>query len=605
MAPPLLTLKDIHLTFGGTPLMVGVDLQVRRGDRIGLVGRNGSGKSTLLKIAAGLINPDAGERFIQPGLRVDYLSQEPDLSKFETVLSYVESAFAPGEDPYRARIMLAELGLSADAATSTLSGGESRRAALARALAREPDLLLLDEPTNHLDLPAIEWLEREVSSLSSAVVLISHDRRFLETLTRTILWLDRGQSRLLDKGFGAFERWRDEILEHETLARHKLDRQIAREEDWMQGGVTARRKRNVRRVGELAALRKAQREARRQLGTVTLESSYAGASGRLVIEATGVAKKFDDVVVAKDFTLRIARGDRLGLVGPNGVGKTTLLRLLLGDIEPDVGTIRRGSNLEVVTLDQKRDALDPQQTLAEALTGGRGDTVMINGRPRHVASFMKDFLFLPEQRGSPLRVLSGGERARVLLARAMARASNLLVLDEPTNDLDIETLDLLQELIGDYAGTVILVSHDRDFLDRTVTSLLVGEGDGTWMEYAGGYSDMLAQRGSGVTAKKRPVSSKTDEKGSFAQAVSAQTRKIRRKLSYKESRTLDRLPDDIEVMAVKIAQIEHALADPELFARDALAFRDLSEQLAELLARKQDAEDQWFELELKREELED
>ena len=354
------------------------------------------------------------------------------------------------------------------------------------------------EPTNHLDLPTIEWLEAELTGLRSAMVLISHDRRFLEALTRITVWLDRGTSRTLNKGFGGFEEWRDEVLEREETEQHKLDRKIVREQHWMHGGVTARRKRNVRRVGELAALRRQRKEARRQIGTVSMEASEAVASGRIVIDAQELSKSFDDQVIVRGFSMRVARGDRIGLVGPNGAGKTTLLKLLLGELQPDNGTVHHGTNLEVVTLDQNREALDPAETLARALTGGRGDTVTINGRPRHVASYMKDFLFLPEQVRSPLKVLSGGERARVLLARALATPSNVLVLDEPTNDLDLETLDLLQELISDYAGTVILVSHDRDFLDRTVTSVVVAEGNGRWLEYAGGYTDMLTQRGSGV-----------------------------------------------------------------------------------------------------------
>ena len=429
MAPPLLTLKGVRLTFGGTPLLTGAELQVSVGDRIGLVGRNGSGKSTFLKIAAGIVMPDDGERFLQPGLRIEYLPQEPDLSAYATVLEYVEDVFAESEDPYRARLLLNELGLEGAERTAHLSGGEGRRAALARALAPEPDLLLLDEPTNHLDLPAIEWLERELAAIRSAIILISHDRRFLEKLTRTTVWLDRGQSRELDKGFAAFEDWRDEVLEQEEIESHKLDRKIAREEQWMHGGVSGRRKRNVRRVAELASLRENRGQARRQVGSVSMEASEAGISGKLVAEAEELNKAFGAHVIVKDFSLRIARGDRVGLIGPNGAGKTTLLKLLMGEMAADSGSVRLGSNLEIVTLDQNREALNPEETLAHALTGGRGDMVTINGQARHVASYMKDFLFLPEQVRSPLKVLSGGERARVLLARALAKPSNLLVLD--------------------------------------------------------------------------------------------------------------------------------------------------------------------------------
>lgn len=608
MAPPFLTLKDIHLTFGGTPLMTGADLQVGRGDRIGLVGRNGSGKSTLLKIAAGLVAPDQGERFVQPGLSVQYLAQEPDLSAFATVLEYAEGGFSDGEDPYRARLLLNELGLDGSERPGEISGGEGRRAAIARALAPEPDLLLLDEPTNHLDLPAIEWLETELAGLRSAIVLISHDRRFLEALTRTTVWLDRGISRMLDKGFGAFEAWRDDVLEREELEQHKLDRKIVREQHWMHGGVTARRKRNVRRVDELAGLRQQRREARRQIGTVSMEASESGASGKIVIDARGLSKSFNENAVVHDFSLRVVRGDRIGLVGPNGAGKTTILKLLLGDLQPDAGTVRHGSNLEVVTLDQNREALDPEETLAYALTGGRGDTVTINGRPRHVASYMKDFLFLPEQVRSPLKVLSGGERARVLLARALAKPSNLLVLDEPTNDLDLETLDLLQELISDYSGTVVLVSHDRDFLDRTVTSVVMSEGDGCWVEYAGGYSDMLAQRGSGVAARELRGSGAVTEGAPGAieeKPKSAKTEpKSQKKLSFKEKHALETLPKRIDELAKTIEELSGELADPSLFQKAPDLFSELSNKLAAAQAELEQAEEHWLELEMKREGLE-
>ncbi len=588
--------------------MTGVDLQVGSGDRIGLVGRNGSGKSTLMKVAAGLVAPDSGERFVQPGLQIAYLAQEPDLSGYATVEAYAASGFAADEDPYRARLLLEELGLEGTEKPENISGGEARRAALAKALAPQPDLLLLDEPTNHLDLPAIEWLERELAALRSAIVLISHDRRFLEKLTRTTVWLDRGGSRRLEKGFGAFEAWRDEVLEQDELERHKLDRKIVREEQWMHGGVTARRKRNVRRVAELAQLRQVRREARQQVGKVAMEASEAAQSGKLVVEAVGLHKAFGAHVVVRDFSIRIARGDRIGLVGPNGAGKTTLLKLLLGELAPDEGSVRLGSNLEAVTLDQKREALDPEETLAHAMTGGRGDTVTVNGHARHVASYMKDFLFLPEQIRSPLKVLSGGERARLLLARALAKPSNLMVLDEPTNDLDLETLDLLQELIADYAGTVILVSHDRDFLDRTVTSVVVAEGDGTWVEYAGGYSDMLAQRGRGVGARHaRQVPSggaSIDEQAKVEGAGAASGAKTVRKLSFKDKHALEKLPAEMERLSGQAAAIGEKLADPELFAKSPERFAKLSEELAKVQADLQAAEDQWLELEMKREELE-
>jgi len=606
MANPVLTLKNIHLSFGGTPLMSGVDLQVMAGCRTGLVGRNGSGKSTLMKIAAGLVEPDRGERFVEPGLQIRYLEQEPDLNAWETVLAYAESDVAEGEDPFRARLLLNALGLTGDEAPQSLSGGEARRAALAKALVPRPDVLLLDEPTNHLDLPAIEWLEKELAGLPAAIVLISHDRRFLETLTRATVWLDRGRSRRLGKGFGAFEAWRDEVLEQEALEQHKLDRQIVREQQWMQGGVTARRKRNVRRVAELAALRQRRREARAPTGQVTLDAAQAQASGRLVIEAEGLTKAFGAHCVVDNFSIRIARGDKIGLVGPNGAGKTTLVKMLIGELAPDAGTIRHGSNLEIVTLDQHREELDPDTTLADALTGGRGDTISVGGRSRHVAGYMKDFLFEPEQIRSPIKVLSGGERARLMLARALAKPSNMLVLDEPTNDLDLETLDLLQELVADYAGTVIVVSHDRDFLDRTVTSTLAAEDAGRWVEYAGGYSDMLAQRGRAPLAEEGAGNAPADgaTKPAAGRNAPEAAPKQQRKLSFKDKHALETLPGEMAALEGELHQLEQELLDPELFQRDAKRFGESSARLATVREQLLAAEERWLALEILKEELE-
>ena len=402
---------------------------------------------------------------------------------------------------YRAEMLLADVGMTGDEDPASLSGGEARRAALARVLAAEPDILLLDEPTNHLDLPAIEWLEGELKTLRSALVLISHDRRFLQTLSRRTLWLDRGQTRLLDEGFAAFEAWRDIVLEEEELQQHKLDRQIVAEEHWLRYGVTARRKRNQNRLGRLQGLRTERREHRRTQGDVRLVASDAQVSGKLVVEAKNLSKSFGPRPIVRDFSTRILRGDRFGIVGANGAGKTTLINLITGVLEPDAGSVKLGTNLEMATLDQGRASLDPATTLKDALTGGGSDFVEINGARKHVVGYMKDFLFGPEQARTPLARLSGGERGRLMLARALALPSNLLVLDEPTNDLDLETLDLLQELLADYPGTIILISHDRDFLDRAVSSVLVAEGEGRWVEYAGGYSDMLAQRGAGIAAR--------------------------------------------------------------------------------------------------------
>ena len=601
MAPPLLNLAGIKLTFGGTPLLDGADLAASSGDKIALVGRNGSGKSTLLKIAAGLIEPQDGEVFRQPTATVRYLPQMPDMDGFATVHAYDESGLGPADDPHRATYLMEHLGLSGEENPASLSGGEARRAALARVMAPEPDILLLDEPTNHLDLSVIEWLEEELVRTSSALILISHDRRFLERVSRSTVWLDRGRTRRLDRGFAHFEEWRDQILEEEEREQHKLGRQIVREEHWLRYGVTARRKRNMRRLGELQQMRQRFRTHRGAEGTATLATSDAAESGKLVIEAKGIAKSFGDLAVVKDFSTRIQRGDRIGLVGPNGAGKTTLLKMLTGELAPDSGSVRLGVNLEIATLDQKRDAADPDETLAHYLTDGRGENLVVNGEQRHVVSYMKDFLFKPEQARTPVKELSGGERARLLLARVLARPANLLVLDEPTNDLDMETLELLQELVAGFSGTVLLVSHDRDFLDRTVTSVIAPEGGGRWVEYAGGYSDMLAQRG-GRRLDDRKVRRKADPTQEKAAAV--QPKAAAKKLSYKQQFALDNLPKKMEAVAQSIARLEDAIADPAYYERDPGGFQKTIAALDKERATLAALEEEWLELEMLREELE-
>ncbi|WP_292897733.1 ABC-F family ATP-binding cassette domain-containing protein [Nitratireductor sp.] len=601
MAPPLLKLDDIRLTFGGTPLLAGASLMVGPGERLALVGRNGSGKSTLLKIAAGLVEPQDGEIFRQPTATIRYLPQAPDWQGFATVRAYVEAGLGPADDINRVALVIDRLGLTGDEDPATLSGGEARRAALARVLAPEPDLLLLDEPTNHLDLATIELLEEELQRTSSALVTISHDRRFLEKVSRATVWLDRGMTRRLDKGFAHFEDWRDQVLEEEEREQHKLARKIEREEHWLRYGVTARRKRNVRRLGELQALREKHRSHRGAEGVATMAASDAAESGKLVIEAKGLAKSYDGLQVVEDFSARILRGDRVGFVGPNGAGKTTLINLLTGKLEPDEGSLRLGANLEIAILDQKR-ALDPLETLSHFLTDGRGDSVVVNGQERHVVSYMKDFLFKPEQARTPIRELSGGERARLVLARLLARPANLLVLDEPTNDLDMETLDLLQELVEDFPGTVLLVSHDRDFLDRTVTSTIAPAGDGRWIEYAGGYSDMMAQR-KGEELERRKARSAEQQKAKPAGNVSA-PKAASKKLSYKQKFALETLPKKIDELANEIVALEQKLADPNLYTRDTAAFQCYSKELDEKRASREKMEEEWLELEMLREEVE-
>ena len=603
MAPPLLKLDRIRLTFGGTPLLDGADLSVTAGDKIALVGRNGSGKSTLLKIAAGLVEAQEGEVFRHPSATIRYLAQMPDMEGFATVRAYVEAGRGPADDPHRVTYLIEHLGLTGDEHPDTLSGGEARRAALARVLAPEPDILLLDEPTNHLDLATIEWLEDELLRSSSAIILISHDRRFLERVSQATVWLDRGQTKRLDRGFAHFEEWRDQVLEEEERDQHKLGRQIVREEHWLRYGVTARRKRNMRRLGELQTMRQRFRTRRGPEGLASMAASEATESGKLVIEAKSISKSFGDLVVVKDFSTRIQRGDRIGLVGPNGAGKTTLLKMLTGELAPDSGTIRLGVNLDIATLDQKREKVDPEETLGHFLTRGRGDSLTINGQEKHVASYMKDFLFKPEQMRTPVRELSGGERARLILARILAQPANLLVLDEPTNDLDMETLDLLQELVAGFAGTVILVSHDRDFLDRTVTSTIAPDGDGKWVEYAGGYADMLIQRGSKRFERRSRKSEEAEASAPKAQAA-APPKPSSKKLSYKQKFALESLPKKMEEANAKIATLEKRLADPALFSRDPAGFQKIAASLDAERAALHAMEEEWLELEMLREEIE-
>ncbi|GJL96687.1 MAG: ATP-binding protein [Hyphobacterium sp.] len=596
--PPLLTLQNMALTFGVTPLLRDASLSVSEGDRICLVGRNGSGKSTFLKIAAGLAEADSGDRFLHPGATVRYLEQDPDLSSWPTVFDYIQSGLAPGDDEHRALYYLNSLGLTGEETTGTLSGGERRRAALARALAPAPDLLLLDEPTNHLDLPAIEWLEGELKSCGSALVLISHDRRFLSNLSRKTLWLDRGTTQELNKGFAFFEDWRDDLLEKEVEEQHKLSREIAREEHWVRYGVTARRKRNVRRMRELSALKSRHENHEKSQGLISIEQAESGKSGKRVIEAKGLNKSWGETPIVRDFSIRIDRGDRIGLVGPNGAGKTTLLNLLIGNLEPDSGEVRFGTNLDLATLDQHRAVLHPDWTVKDALSPG-GDHVIVGKSSKHVVAYMKDFLFRPEQAGTPVHALSGGEKARLLLARTLALPSNLMVLDEPTNDLDLETLDLLEDFIANYVGTVILITHDRDFLDRIARRTIAPEGEGKWQIYAGGYSDMLAQRGEDVAARKAVRTSTSQKSGS-----STASKTGKRKMANKDKYALEKLPREIDALTKKIGELESELASPDLFTRDPDRFNSASKHLADAQAALDDKETQWLELEALREEIE-
>jgi ATP-binding cassette subfamily F protein uup len=602
--PPLLTLTGVSLTFGGRPLFQDAALSVGAGERLCVVGRNGSGKSTLLKIAAGLVEPDAGTRFAQPGARIAHLPQEPDLSGFATLGAYAAADLAEAER-YRADIAMEALGVRADASAAGASGGERRRAALARLMAGEPELMLLDEPTNHLDIAAIEWLETTLRETRAGFVLISHDRTLLKNLTKATLWVDRGQIRRLERGFDGFEAWRDETLAQEDAERHKLDRLIKAEAKWAVEGISARRTRNQGRVRRLESLRAERREQVRVAGVAAMAFDGAPLSGKLVIEAKGLTKAYGGRAVVRDFSTRILRGDRVALVGPNGAGKTTLLKMLTGRLAPDAGTLRLGANLATAVFDQNREQLDPEASLWETLTGapelgvpGQSDGVTVRGRPRHVIAYLKDFLFDERQARGPVKALSGGERARLLLARIMAKESNLLVLDEPTNDLDVETLDLLQELLADYDGTALIVSHDRDFLDRVATSVIAAEGDGRWIEYAGGWTDHLAQKAPAAAPQAARAAAHRPAKAPEPRAAKAPA-----KLSSNQARRLDMLPGEIDRLGFEIRRLDDFLAAPDLYARDPAAFAKASAALAERQAALEAAEEEWLELETLREAL--
>jgi len=602
MAPPLIHLKDIRLTFGGTPLLNGAELAISENERLCLVGRNGSGKSTFLKIIAGETEADNGERFVQPSTTIRYLPQEPDLSGYASIRDYAVAGLNESDNPYRVDYLLDALDIDGARAPLNLSGGELRRAALVRALAAEPDILLLDEPTNHLDLPAIEWLEAELKASKSAFVLISHDRAFLKALSNATLWLDRGITHKVEQGFEHFEAWRDSFFEEEERNLQKLKQKIVAEEDWLRYGVTARRKRNVRRLGELHSLRAEHAEKKRASirPELSMQANASDTSGKLIVEAEKLNKSFGNKAVVRNFSIRIARGERIAVVGPNGAGKTTLLKLLMGELEPDSGTIRLGSNLDVATLDQQRASLSPDWTLKAALSQGTGDAVMIGGETRHIMSYMKDFMFRPEQANTPVQALSGGERGRLMLARALSQPSNVMVLDEPTNDLDLETLDLLQEMLATYDGTLLLVSHDRDFIDRVATTTIAYDKDGSWLPYAGGYSDMVIQRGYGI----RAVGSNAGSKPKVAKSASITPPKAKlTKLSFKQEHALKTLPDEIAKLERDIEKLNRALSDPELYVRDKQLFEKYTKALTERQKLLEAAENRWLELEELRDSL--
>ncbi|MDG1102557.1 MAG: ATP-binding cassette domain-containing protein [Ascidiaceihabitans sp.] len=596
---PLLQLNEISLTFGGDPIFDGLSLVAQPGDRVALVGRNGSGKSTLMKVMGGLIEPDSGEVIAGPGVSVGYMEQEPDLSGFATLGDFAAHGLDESE---MYKVERAGAGLKFDPArpVETASGGERRRAALARLMAGGPDLMLLDEPTNHLDIEAIAWLESELKATRKGYILISHDRAFLQALTRATLWIDRGMVKRQERGFGEFEAWRDATWEEEDTQRHKLNRKIKAEARWAVEGISARRKRNQGRVRALQELRAERAGQITRQGAAAMAFEAGKKSGRKVIEATQITKAFGDKKILEPFDITINRGDRIALVGPNGVGKTTLLNMMIGREEPDTGAIKLGTNLELALFDQSRAQLDGDMTLWDSLTGdpemrvsGKADQVMVRGMPKHVVGYLKEFLFDEGQARAPVRSLSGGEKARLLLAKLMARSSNFLVLDEPTNDLDIETLDLLQDLLGQYDGTVVLVSHDRDFLDRVAVTTIAMEGDGKATVYAGGWSDYIAQRnqddfGESVVKSKRSVS-KGKEKAEAPKSG----------LSFTEKHRLETIPAEMERLEAEIGKLQELMSDPALFTENPVKFQKATDALIERQSKLDAAEEEWMLLEEK------
>ncbi len=599
--PPIAVLRGVMLTLGAAPLFTGVDLQLARGERMALVGRNGAGKSTLMRILAGAIEPDGGEIFMQPGIVARHLLQEPDFSGFVTALDYVSQGLAP-DMLYRAEAELGAWGVPFDLDLSKASGGQSRRIALAHAFAHDPDILLLDEPTNHLDVPAIELLEEELKAFRGAALIVSHDRRFLENVATSVAWLRQGVVRQMDKGYAAFEDWAETVEAEEEKAFERLNVQLKAEERWMARGVTARRRRNMGRVRKLQDMRAEKKQRRIALNeaasTASLAIDAGAQSGRLVIEAKGLTKIFTTpegaLPIVSNLSLRVMRGDRLGLVGPNGAGKTTLLRLLLGEMAPDAGSLRLANTLDIAYLDQTRATLSPDATLWQTLAPLGGDQIVVRGHPKHVAAYAKDFLFESRQLHQPVGALSGGERNRLTLALALAKPSNLLVLDEPTNDLDIETLDLLEDMLSEYEGTLLLVSHDRAFIDNVVTSVMTPQGGGQWLETPGGYSDYRGQAGPAPSAA-RPAPK--------AAALAAAPKAPASKLSYKEARRLEELERLMPERQEEIVALEDQMADSALFSRDPKAFHARANRLAAARSELASHEAEWLALEEKREAL--
>lgn len=599
---PIYTLRDISLTFGVRPLFTSVSLNIGRGDKICLVGRNGSGKSTLLKIISGVQSPDNGEVFIQPGTKISYMEQNGDFSLYATLFDVILSGLPEEEreiQKYKADIWTELLDIKKQVSPQTASGGEVKKAALARALISEPDILLLDEPTNHLDITTIEKLEKIVKDFPGAVVVISHDRSFLTHISNKTLWLDRGVVYSNDKGFSSFEEWQDEIINQEIIKEKNLNKKIEEETEWLHKGVTARRRRNQGRLRRLQQLRQERREQIKKTGNIDLEIKEAAIQSKLVIEAKHISKSFEEREIVKDFSLRVLKGNRIGIVGPNGSGKTTLIKLLTQHLAPDSGFVRMGKNLEMAYFDQNRTILEPNKTLWRTLCG-EGDHIYVRGHYRHVIAYLKDFLFTPEQAQSPVSCLSGGEQNRLMLALSLAKESNFLVLDEPTNDLDMDTLDLLQEVLDEYQGTILLVSHDRDFLNKITTSMLYMRGDGSVIEHVGNYEELYKKYIEPYqNAEKKKALSDNNKKQEAQQSEKNITAKKVR-LSYKDQRLYEVLPDEIAQIEQEIKAIETELSSPTLYVENEKKYYDLSQKLENLKKQCEEKENKWLELEMQK-----
>lgn len=593
---PIYTLKNIHLAFGNNQLFSNVEMCINRGDKICLVGRNGSGKSTLLKIISGIIEPDGGEIFIQPGTKIAYMPQEPDLSMFESLKEAIISGLdkQEKENAYLADIWLEKLNINGNIDPKKASGGECRKAALARALIAEPDILLLDEPTNHLDIATIEKLEKIINDFQGAIILISHDRMFLNNTSKITFWLDRGKMHINNKGFSSFDNWQEQVINQEIIEQKNLNKKIAQETEWLHKGVTARRRRNMGRLRRLIELRRQRREQIKQIGNINLNIDEGDFRSKLVIEAKHINKSFDGRDIIKDFSTRIIRGNKIGIVGPNGAGKTTLIKLLTKKIEPDSGFVRIGKNLEEAYFDQNRITLDPKKTLWQTLCD-KGDHIMVQGHWRHVVAYLKDFLFKPAQAQCPVAALSGGEKNRLMLAKALAQPSNFLVLDEPTNDLDMDTLDLLQEVLDEYNGTILIVSHDRDFLDKVATSLIYLKGDGSAFEHVGTYSELMEKLNNNPSIKNKSKSTFKND--------TLVSPKQNNKLSYNQLRQLEILPKDIATLELEIANLIKILSDPNLYQNNPQKFDQTSAKLEELQLLKDKKENEWLELSILADEL--